>query len=145
MGIIEERLSEGSPESTRSQLGAAVAKLPDRGVLVLRLSFDPRAVMAWIAERGHRVEVGAQARGEWSLAIQCPTAPEILDLRDLEAPEPLERILLEVAELLPGGVLLARTPRLPRMLIPQLERRALEWTAVEEPDASGLVWVRRPA
>jgi hypothetical protein len=30
------------------------------------------------------------------------------------------------------------------MLLPQLERRALAWEAIEEPDGSGLVWVQRP-
>lgn len=57
----------------------------------------------------------------------------------------MQRILEAVAELAPGERLLARTPCYPRMLFPQLERRGLHWTAVEEPDGSGLVCVRRPA
>ncbi|MBW2270316.1 MAG: DUF2249 domain-containing protein [Deltaproteobacteria bacterium] len=145
MGITEERLGQGPLAATRSQLDAALQNVPDRGVLVLRLRFEPDEVMGLLTEGGYRVRVGAHARGEWTLAIQCPTAPEILDLRDLEAPEPLERILLEAAELPPGGVLLVRTPRIPRMLLPQLDRRGLESKILEEPDASGLVWVRRPA
>jgi len=71
-------------------------------------------------------------------------APEVLDLRDLEAPEPLQRILEACAALAPGASLAARTPRYPEMLLPQLERRGLAWRVVEEPDGSGLVRVRRP-
>ncbi len=49
-----------------------------------------------------------------------------------------------IADFLLESGFLARTPRLPRMLLPQLERRALAWEAIEEPDGSGLVWVQRP-
>jgi uncharacterized protein (DUF2249 family) len=69
---------------------------------------------------------------------------EILDLRDLEAPEPLQRILEASAHLAPGQSLRARTPRYPRMLFPHLEARGLEWEAQEQADGSALVHVRRP-
>jgi len=72
-------------------------------------------------------------------------AGPILELRELEAPEPMQRILEAAAKLAPGAALLARTPCYPRLLFPQLEGRRLAWAAVEEPDGSGLVYVRRPA
>ncbi|MFQ5698684.1 MAG: DUF2249 domain-containing protein [Myxococcota bacterium] len=67
-----------------------------------------------------------------------------LDLRDLEAPEPLRRILEAVAALGPGDSLVARTPRYPRMLFGQLEKRGLEWEAREESDGSATLSIRRP-
>ncbi len=69
----------------------------------------------------------------------------VLDLRDLPAPEPMERILGACASLAPGAAIAARTPRLPRMLLPILEQKRLLWAAVEESDGSGLVYVERPA
>jgi hypothetical protein len=68
----------------------------------------------------------------------------ILDLRELEAPEPLERILAASSALPPGDDLLVRTPRFPRMLFPHLDARGLDWEAAECADQSALVWVRRP-
>jgi hypothetical protein len=69
----------------------------------------------------------------------------LLDLRDLEAPLPLERILEASAGLAPRGALLARTPCFPRPLFAHLDDRGLEWEALEESDGSALVFVRRPA
>lgn len=47
--------------------------------------------------------------------------PEIIDLCNLEAPEPMERILLAGAQLEPQDVYLARLPHIPLPLISQLE------------------------
>jgi hypothetical protein len=69
----------------------------------------------------------------------------LLDLRELEAPLPLERILEASAGLAPRDALLARTPCFPRPLFPHLDDRGLEWEALEESDGSALVYVRRPA
>jgi hypothetical protein len=69
----------------------------------------------------------------------------VLDLRDLPAPEPMERILDACARLAPGGAVAARTPRFPRMLLSLLERRGLRWAALEEADGTGLVYAERPA
>jgi uncharacterized protein (DUF2249 family) len=66
-----------------------------------------------------------------------------MDLCELEAPLPMERILEAVAELRPGEALIARTPCFPRPLLAQLDRRKLDWEAAEAADASGLVWVGR--
>jgi len=70
--------------------------------------------------------------------------PDVMDLRDLEAPGPFERILEASARLAPGASFVARTPRFPRMLLPHLKQRALAWEVCEEPDGSALVHVRRP-
>lgn len=72
-------------------------------------------------------------------------APEhVLDLRDLPAPEPMEKILAACARLAPSDALAARTPRLPQMLMSLLDRRGLLWAALEEADGTGLVWVENP-
>ena len=71
--------------------------------------------------------------------------PEIIDLRDLEAPEPLEKILLACAQLDPGQHYLARLPHVPGPLFPHLQARGLDWQVHEEADGSAVIMIRRSA
>jgi TetR/AcrR family transcriptional regulator len=84
---------------------------------------------------------GAEAEGD----AEPPRAPAIEDLRNLEAPEPMERILAATARLVPGASYAARVPRYPRLLLPRLAERGLLYEVVEEPDGTALVQVRKPA
>ena len=144
IALVDPGAGCDSPAGGRGPLLQALQSVPPDGVLEIRFGFDPTALIAVAAERGFRAEVAVRYAAGWVLTVRARGAPEILDLRDLEAPEPLERILEASAALTPGAALLARTPRPPRMLLPQLERRALAWEVIEEPDRSGLVWVQRP-
>jgi len=69
-------------------------------------------------------------------------APGIVDLRDLEAPIPMERVLTACSHLDPGEFFLAHLPHTPIMLFPHLESRGLQWWVHEEPDQSALVLIR---
>ena len=71
--------------------------------------------------------------------------PDIVDLRDLEAPEPMEKVLLACAQLGAGEFYLARVPRVPTLLFPQLESRDLSWWVHEEEDHSALLLIRKKA
>jgi hypothetical protein len=71
--------------------------------------------------------------------------PEIVDLRNLEAPEPMEKVLLACTQLSAGEFYLARVPRVPNLLFPHLESRGLRWWVQEEEDQSALLLVRREA
>lgn len=65
--------------------------------------------------------------------------PPVADLRELEAPEPMERVLLACADLQRGDVYLARVPHVPVPLFPHLESRGLSWRVHEEPGQG--VWL----
>jgi hypothetical protein len=69
--------------------------------------------------------------------------PDIVDLRNLEAPEPMEKVLLACSELGAGEFYLARVPCVPKLLFPHLESRGLRWWVHEEADQSALLLVRR--
>ena len=71
--------------------------------------------------------------------------PDIDDLRELEAPGPMEKVLLACSELSVGEFYLARVPRVPTMLFPHLESRGLCWWVHEEADQSALLLVGREA
>jgi len=137
----EAAASAELPEPLREQL----TRLSADGVLKIRSTFDPARLCARIEEEdGHAWVARATpvAGAGWSVEVRAAGAREILDLRELEAPEPLERILEAAAALEPDAALLARVPRFPRMLLPQLEQRGLAFEIFEEPDESALVFVK---
>ena len=69
--------------------------------------------------------------------------PVITDLRNLEAPEPMEKILLAGAQLGSEDVFLARLPHIPYPLFPHLQSRGLDWEIHEESEESVLILVRK--
>ena len=69
--------------------------------------------------------------------------PGIVDLRGLEAPEPMEKILLAGAQLGPDDSFLARLPHIPYPLFPHLEARGLSWQIHEENDDCFVIFIRR--
>jgi hypothetical protein len=69
--------------------------------------------------------------------------PEIVDLRGLEAPEPMEKILMASAQLEKNGIYIAHLPHVPAPLFPHLDSRGLQWRVFEESDGSALVLIRR--
>jgi hypothetical protein len=104
------------------------------------LDREAAAMLAsWVAA----LKAGEPVLDEGAEAEQA-SAPAIEDLRDLEAPQPLERILAATAKLAPGEAYSARVPRYPRLLLPRLEERGLLYEVYEEPNGTALVHVRRP-
>ena len=73
------------------------------------------------------------------------TTPDMVDLRDLEAPEPMEKVLLACSGLGAGEFFLARLPRVPTLLFPHLQTRGLNWWVHEEEDHSALLLIGREA
>ena len=71
--------------------------------------------------------------------------PDTVDLRDLEAPEPMENVLLACSRLGAGEFFLAQLPHVPTPLFPHLEARKLDWWVHEKQDGSALLLIRGPA
>ena len=69
--------------------------------------------------------------------------PEIIDLRDLEAPEPMEIILQACAKLGPDNSYAAHLPHVPFPLFPILQSRGLTWQVQEEADGSAVITIRK--
>jgi len=142
--VFDARSAELGPAEVLDAVVERLETLSPGGALKLEVGFEPAALVASLTERGLAAEACECSRGVWSLEVRPPGSPEVVDLRDLEAPEPLERMLEAAARLAPGDSLLARLPRFPRLLLPQLARRGLPWEIYEERDRSALVHVRRP-
>ena len=71
--------------------------------------------------------------------------PEAVDLRGLEAPEPMEKILQACTSLEPNGLFLAHLPHVPHPLFPHLETRGIVWQIHEKADSSVLLLIRKIA
>jgi len=142
--VFDARSAGLGPAEVLDAVVERLETLPPGGALKLEVGFEPAALVASLTERGLAAEACECSRGVWSLEVRPSESPEIVDLRDLEAPEPLERMLEAAARLAPGDSLLARLPRFPRMLLPQLAKRGLPWEIYEERDRSALVHVRKP-
>jgi len=114
------------------------------GVLKLTTPFRPDPLLALLRGRGHAVSEARVGEREHALEVIVGGRPEPEDLRDLEPPEPLERVLSAVSRLGSGEVYLARLPRTPRLLFPRLAERGIEWAVHEERDGTALLRVFRP-
>jgi uncharacterized protein (DUF2249 family) len=139
------RAEGNAPEAAHASVVSQLQALPKGCVLEIEFAFDPSSFLDDIAERGAHAQSRKIARRRWLLSLQPPGDRKLIDLCDLEAPLPMERILEAVAELEPGQALIARTPCFPHPLLAQLDHRELDWEAAEADDASALVWVGRPS
>jgi hypothetical protein len=109
-----------------------------------RRSSDARRSPIVKSTRVSQAQPSGERAGDPGGEAEHASAPAVEDLRDLEAPQPLERILIATAKLAPGEAYSARVPRYPRLLLPRLEERGLLYEVVEEPDGTALVHIRRP-
>lgn len=121
---------------------SALEGLSPDGALLLTAPFHPRPLLALLEGRGFRTS-SAEHDGVFEVELLAAQAPAPLELRQRSAPGPMEAVLAGSSELCPGGALIARLPRVPRMLLPHLEERGLAWTVVERIDGSALLHLRR--
>ena len=68
---------------------------------------------------------------------------EIVDLRGLEAPEPIVRILTACTQMDADEHYVVHLPHVPSPLFPHLASRGLAWQVYEQVDDSALVVIRR--
>ena len=71
-----------------------------------------------------------------------PADVHLLDVREMEPPEPMVRTLEALGTLPPGHTLVQVNSRVPRFLIPELERRGFQYTVHEEQPDVVRVFIR---
>jgi TetR/AcrR family transcriptional regulator len=128
-------------ETITSVLGSMA---PD-GLFLVSAPFRPSPLIQLMESRGYIVGVQKISTKEWVMEVVGELAPEIKDYRDLEAPEPMQKILEQVETLAPGEAMMARVPRVPHPLFVRLKERGLRWEVIENKDGTALVHIRRPA
>jgi uncharacterized protein (DUF2249 family) len=139
-------------EEPLSRIMAAVKALPADHVLVVRTPFPPIPLYDLLGRRGFRHWTERHAADDWSAtfardtALPTNRAPHpastgarhmVLDVRGLEPPEPMVRVLHAIEQLEVGDDLEVRHDRRPIFLYPQLDERG--FTHQTDEPAPGLV------
>jgi TetR/AcrR family transcriptional regulator len=145
VALLDVRPIIKSGEDPLQHILAAVKAMPSTGAIVVHAPFRPTPLLTLLGSRGHRVSAEPiEHTKDWRVFISAAGAPPLTDLRELEAPEPLEHILHGVAALEPGAALLALTPRVPRLLLGRLATMRVAVCVLELDGGAGLLHVRRP-
>lgn len=118
----------------------AVHALPAGGALRLIAPFEPVPLYAKLGDAGfdHAVRVRDDGAYEVTFSPREPRRPDpiLLDLRGLEPPQPMMRVLEELEVLPAGGVILAQTRFRPIHLLEILAQRGFVGDSAEQPDGS---------
>jgi uncharacterized protein (DUF2249 family) len=157
---VREDIRRGQEPFVR--IMTAVKALGPEQALVLRAPFEPVPLYAALGKRGFAHWIERRAADDWSVwfyrepgasgeathgARATPSVDNdqlVLDLRGLEPPEPMVRVLERLDALEPGQRLVVLNDRRPIFLYPQLEARGFVHDSEElEPGLVRIV-VRRP-
>lgn len=112
------------------------------GVLKLLVPHVPDLLETELAEHNFRITSRQWRDATWNIEISAPQTPEIADLREMEAPEPMQHVLTAASQLNGDRTFFARLPHVPHPLFPLLQERGLRWWVHEELDQSALLAVR---
>jgi uncharacterized protein (DUF2249 family) len=116
---VREDLRHGrEPLST---IMAAITSLGPGEVLVLRTPFEPLPLYHVLGRRGFAHWAEQHGPQDWSIWFFPDLI--VLDVRGLEPPEPMVRVLEALDRLAPGQRLEMRHDRRPTLLYPRLEDR----------------------
>lgn len=134
----------------------AVKALPPASVLRVRAIFEPAPLYALLARSGLGHFTERLAADDWrvwffredgevrctspvpcSVDVALPAADPaedvvVLDVRDLEPPEPMVRTLEALATLPPGKTLVQINARVPQFLLPKLQERGFRYEIREQ-------------
>jgi uncharacterized protein (DUF2249 family) len=136
---VREGLRRG--EEPFARIMAAVKALAPDHVLVLRAPFEPAPLYDVLRKRGFAHWTERRAPDDWSVWFYREAGRHtVLDVRDLEPPQPMVRVLEEAERLGPGDELEVRHERRPVFLYPQLDERGFVHET-DEPEP-GLVRIR---
>ncbi len=116
---VREDLRRG--EEPFSRIMGAVTALDPGQVLVLRAPFEPAPLYRVLGQRGFAHWTESRAADDWSVWIYPDRVG--LDVRGLEPPAPMVRVLEILDRLAPGQRLEVHHDRRPVFLYPQLDER----------------------
>lgn len=163
---VREDLRSGREPFKR--IMAARQRVPEGGALVVRAIFEPVPLYAvlgkqgfdhfteelghedwrvWFypAEKGSTTPTRNTPAEAWAADDELGAGVIVLDVRDMEPPEPMVRTLAALEVLPPGGTLLQINLRVPQFLLPQLRERGFSYEVREQEPNLVRVFIRRTA
>lgn len=148
LDVREELRGGGEPFA---RIMAAIRELPQDGVLRLRAIFEPAPLYRVLGKQGFSHATEQLDSDDWRVwfyreaapARVAPIAPApdvgtdevtVLDVRDLDPPEPMMRTLAALEKLPRGKTLLQINARVPQFLLPKLSQRGFVYEIHEQPE-----------
>ena len=152
---VDVRPEIGRGEEPFARIMTAVGGLGPAEALCVRAPFEPVPLYAVLGRRGLAHWTERLAANDWRVCFYRAVAPTsagrtdladaTLDVRGLEPPLPMVRILERLDALPPGGTLTVLHERRPMFLYPQLDERGFRHETDEpEPGLVRLVIHRAP-
>lgn len=146
---VREQLRAGGEPFQR--IMSAVSSLPADGVLRVRATFEPAPLYRVLSRQGFAHATEELAPDDWRVwfyrdaaaqpAPRAAPAPEppvedvvVIDVRDLDPPEPMVRTLDALSRLPRGKTLVQLNERVPQFLLPKLQQRGFVYEIREQPE-----------
>jgi uncharacterized protein (DUF2249 family) len=114
-----------------SLIMGAIGEVKDGGALVLRATFEPVPLYTVLSRRGFAHWTEKLADDDWRVWFYRPDVV-VLDVRDLDPPEPMTRTLEALESLAPSHTLIQINVRVPMFLLPVLEERGFTYQVDEQ-------------
>ena len=118
-------------------------QVPEGGALVVRATFEPAPLFKVMEKAGwanHSEQLGPEDWRVWFFRDL-----KVLDVREMEPPEPLAHTLNAAQELAPGQSLVQLNARVPHFLLPRLTEQGFTYHVREVSPERVHVVVRRPS
>ena len=125
---VRDELRRG--EEPFSRIMAARAKVPDGGALMVRAIFEPAPLYRVMERHGFAHHTEVLAPDDWRIWFHPPLV--VLDVREMEPPEPMSHTLAALETLPHNGTLLQVNVRVPQLLLPQFAERGFSYE-IREP------------
>ncbi len=120
---VREDLRAGREPFAR--IMAARATVPAGGCLVVRATFEPAPLYRVMGKQGFLHHTEELAADDWRVWFY--TDVTVLDVRDMDPPEPLVHTLAVSETLAEGGALVHVNVRVPQFLLPKLSERGFTY------------------
>jgi uncharacterized protein (DUF2249 family) len=122
----------------------AVAKLEPGEKLLLLAPFEPVPLYRMMGARGFSYTANPLPSGGWEVLFEREAAPgqiewTEIDVRGLEPPMPLVRVIEALEALPPDNGLIVHTDRRPMLLLDELPRRGFTGESEPAPGGGGFV------
>lgn len=124
---VREDLRAGKEPFAR--IMAARRELPEGGALVVRAIFEPIPLYAVLGKQGLAHHTERLADDDWRVWFYPDVA--VLDVREMDPPEPLAFTLAALETLPAGRTLVQVNVRVPQFLLPRLEERGFTYEVRE--------------
>ena len=136
---VREDLLDGREPFSR--IMAAREQVPPGGALVVRAIFEPVPLYRVMSREGFAHHTEELAPDDWRVWFYPDVA--VLDVRDMDPPEPLVHTLAALDQLPDDGTFVQVNVRVPQFLLPKLEERGFAYEIREVSPDRVHVYIRR--